>query len=180
MTTAPQAPQAPHPDWSHSVLDVANGGLGRDQSATPDEVAAFATALGMLRLSAVKASYRIDRLAGGAYRLKGRVVAGGEQACVVSLEPVAAHLDEAFDVEFWPDLPDADGGEDKAVLNERDVERLDNGVIPVGRIVFETLSAGLDPYPRKQGAEFSWIDKPATEPEKTSPFAALAKLKDMP
>lgn len=176
MTTAPQP--SPNSEWSHSVLDIGTGGLARDHTATAEELASFAKALGLIRMSAAKTSYRIDRLAGGAYRLKGRIIADVEQACVVSLEPVAAHVDEAFDVEFWPDLPEADGGEDKAVLDERDVERLDDGVIPVGRIVFETLSAGLDPYPRKQGAEFEWVDKPATLPEKTSPFAALAKLKD--
>ena len=37
--------------------------------------------------------------------------------------------------------------------------RLIDGIIPVGRIVFETISAGLDPYPRKPGAEFTWADK---------------------
>jgi uncharacterized metal-binding protein YceD (DUF177 family) len=172
MTTSPL------PDWSHDSLDIPQGGLARERAASAEALAQFADALGMLSLSDVKAAYRIDRLAGGAYRLHGRVMARGEQPCVVSLEPVAADLDEPFDVEFWPDLPEAEGGEDKSILDERDVERLEGGTIPVGRIVFETLSAALDPYPRKQGAEFSWADKVEASPEKVSPFAALAKLKD--
>lgn len=171
MTTTPLA------DWAHPVLDIPNGGLARERTVAPDALAKTAEALKMLSLSACKVSYRIDRLAGGAYRLHGRVNADGEQACVVSLDPVAAHLDETFDVEFWPELKDSDGGEDKTILDERDVEPLTDGIIPVGRIVFETISAGLDPYPRKQGAEFAWTDKPSSEPEKVSPFAALAKLK---
>lgn len=168
----------PLPDWSHAILDIPKLGLARERAATPEARAQFASALGMLALDEVKATYRIDRLAGGAYRLSGRVKALGEQACVVSLEPVAVELDEPFDTEFWPDLPAGEGGEDKSVLGERECEPLDDGIIPVGRIVFETISAGLDPYPRKEGAEFSWTDKAEMVPEKVSPFAALAKLKD--
>lgn len=171
MTTIPLA------DWVYPVLDIPAGGLSRERSVAANDLAAAAKTLGMVSLSAVHVTYRIDRLAGGAYRLKGRVKADGDQACVVSLEPVAAHLDEPFDVEFWPELSAGDGGEDKTILDERDVERLEDGVVPVGRIVFETISAGLDPYPRKPGAEFEWSDTASDAPEKVSPFAALAKLK---
>jgi uncharacterized metal-binding protein YceD (DUF177 family) len=168
----------PLPDWSHAVLEIPGGGLARERSASPEALTQFAEALGLLSLKELKTNYRIDRLAGGAYRLHGRVTARGEQACIVSLEPVAANLDEAFDVEFWPGLPSSDGGEDKTILDARDVEHLENGTVPAGRIVFETISAGLDPYPRQQGAEFSWTDPVAAVPAKVSPFAALAKLKD--
>ncbi len=169
---------APLPDWSQAVTDIPAGGYARARAASPEALAQFAKALGMLSLTGLSAKYRIDRLAGGAYRLHGRVEVEGAQACVLSLEPVAVRLDEAFDAEFWPELKDSDGGEDKTILGERDVERLEDGVIPVGRIVFETVSSGLDPYPRKQGAEFEWVDPAASEPAKVSPFAALAKLKD--
>lgn len=168
----------PLPDWSHAVLEIPQSGLSRERTASPDALGQFSEALGLLSLSEVKTSYRIDRLAGGAYRLRGRVTARGEQACIVSLEPVAASLDEPFDVEFWPDLPASEGGEDKTILDARDVEHLENGTVSVGRIIFETISAGLEPYPRKVGAEFSWTDPVGAVPEKVSPFAALAKLKD--
>ena len=145
-----------------------------------DALTQLAAALGMVRLTSVKATYRIDRLAGGGYRLKGRVAADGEQACVISLDPVPAHVDEPFDAEYWPDLPAADGGEDKTILGGRDVERLDGGMIAAGRILFETISAGLDPYPRKPGAEFDWQEKSEPTAANISPFAALAKLKSKP
>lgn len=170
----------PLPDWSLAILDIPSGGFARERTASPEALTQFAEALGMLSLAELKSSYRIDRLAGGAYRLHGRVSARGEQACVVSLEPVAAQLDEPFDVEFWPELKDSDGGEDKTILDDRDVEPLEGGVIPVGRIIFETVSAALDPYPRKHGAEFKWVDPATSVPEKVSPFAALAKLKKNP
>ena len=65
-----------------------------------------------------------------------------------------------------------------SVLVGPDVDILERGVIPVGRIVFETLSASLDPYPRRPGAEFTWQDQHQVEPEETSPFAVLSQLKD--
>lgn len=170
----------PLSDWSHPVTEIPAQGLSRERHVPGEALAALAKKLDMLALRSVTANYRIDRLAGGAYRLHGRVTADGSQACVVTVEPVAAHVDHTFDVEFWPDLPDAAGGEEKSVLDERDVEPLEGGAIPVGRIVFETISAGLDPYPRKPGAEFSWADKAPPEQQNVSPFAALGKLKNKP
>lgn len=167
-------------DWSHPVTEIPAQGLSRERKLAGDALQPLAKELAMLDLTSVVADYRIERLAGGAYRLHGRVTADGTQACVVTVEPVPAHVDETFDVEFWPDLPDADGGEEKSILDERDVEPLDGGVIPVGRIVFETISAGLDPYPRKPDAAFSWQDKDATTSQNVSPFAALSKLKNKP
>ena len=60
-----------------------------------------------------------------------------------------------------------------------EVEPVDGKWLAVGRIVFEELAAGLNPYPRRPGAEFT----PATdaaEPAKENPFAVLAKLKKAP
>ncbi|MBR2535953.1 MAG: DUF177 domain-containing protein [Hyphomicrobium sp.] len=170
----------PLSDWVHAVTDIPALGLTRERRLTGEALVPLARDLNMLELASVVADYRIERLAGGAYRLHGRVIADAAQACVVTVEPVPAHVDEPFDVEFWPDLPDADGGEEKSILDERDVEPLEGGVIPVGRIVFETISAGLDPYPRKAEAEFSWQDKDQPTSENVSPFAALSKLKNKP
>ncbi|MFN0218192.1 MAG: YceD family protein [Hyphomicrobium sp.] len=163
--------------WSQAIADIPEGGLKRERTASDDECAATAKALGLLEASNLKAEYRIERLAGGGYRLQGRMAADVAQPCIVTLEPVADSLDESFDVEFWPDVRANESGQDARVLEGRDVEPLERGEIPVGRIVFETLSAALDPYPRKGDADFAWQDPQAGEPEKASPFAALARLK---
>lgn len=164
-------------DWSIPVTEIPAQGLARERALRGEALAPIKDELGLLSLDVIDVKYRIERLAGGAYRLVGHVHAEGAQACVVSLEPIAAAVDEPFDTEFWPDLPDTDGGEDKTILDERDVERLEGGVIPVGRIVFETISAGLDPYPRKPDAEFHWQDDNQNQTQNVSPFAALSKLK---
>jgi hypothetical protein len=50
-----------------------------------------------------------------------------------------------------------------------------DGTADVGAIAAEFLLLGIDPYPRKPGAEFS---PPAEQGAGVSPFAALARLKN--
>lgn len=170
--------RTPLADWSHATSDIPDGGLQRERSAGADDLALLSQALNMLSLKLVKANYRVQALPGGAFRLHGNVVAEGAQRCVVTLEPVAARVDDAFDVEFWPKLPEPQGGEDLSILDTRDVEPLEDSTIPVGRIVYETISAALDPYPRKEGAVFDWADEAGKSKSSVSPFAALAQLKN--
>lgn len=166
-------------DWSHATTDIPEAGLRRERAASEPERAAVAAALGLLEASNINASYRIGRIAGGGYALSGRMNADVAQSCIVSLEPVRDKLDEDFDVEFWPDVDAADeSGQDARILEGKDMERLERGEIPVGRIVFETLSAAINPYPRKPDTAFDWKDDKAGDPEKISPFAALSRLKD--
>jgi hypothetical protein len=51
-------------------------------------------------------------------------------------------------------------------------------VIDAGRVIFETLAASLDPYPRKPNAEFVWKIEKGTDPAAAGPFAGLSSLKD--
>jgi hypothetical protein len=168
----------PLADWLHLTSDVPDGGLKRERVATVSERDAIAAALKLVTLAGLHAAYRIDRLAGGGYRLHGRVTSTLQQACVVSLEAVDAQLDEAFDVEFWEAHAHGDDAGEVSVLDGPDIEPLERGEITAGRIVFETVSAALDPYPRKPSAEMTWRDEVASMPGKTSPFASLSKLKD--
>jgi hypothetical protein len=165
-------------DWTHNVTDIPSGGLDRERAATEAECAAIADALQLLNLARLVTRYRIKSAHGGGYRLSGKVTADVEQACVVTLDPVAGKIEAPFDVEFRPQVEAADNDEDASILSGPDIDILERGAIPVGRIVFETVSASLNPYPRRPDAEFDWRDPHASEPEKASPFAALSKLRD--
>ncbi|WP_045835812.1 DUF177 domain-containing protein [Hyphomicrobium sp. 99] len=165
-------------NWIEKSTDIPAGGLQREREATPAECQAIAQALDILKVGSLSTHYRINAIAGDGYRLRGTVVAVVEQACVVSLEPVSGNVNANYEVEFFPSVDAPEGEEEEAsILGVADVELLEHGVIPVGRIVYETLSASLDPYPRRPDAEFNWQDPKAAEPEKVSPFAALSKLK---
>lgn len=177
MTQKTAMPPANQLDWNHDVSGIPSTGLRNEREATAAEREAIASALGLLALNWLKASYRIQPLAGGGYRLSGKVSANVDQACVITLDPVNGALEDAFDVEFWPEVTVGTGDEEASVLEGPDVEKIEDGAIPAGRIIFETFSAGLDPFPRREGAEFNWQDPLAADPEKVSPFAALSKLK---
>ncbi len=164
--------------WNFAVTDIPEAGLSREKAASAAERDEIANALKLIDLEKLRVDFRIERLAGGAYRLSGHLDADCAQPCVVTLDPVPETVSDTFDVEFWPDhVADDDAGE-MPVLGGRDVEPLENGVIDVGRIVYETFAASLNPYPRKPGAEFNWTDKNAQDTGKANPFSVLAKLKD--
>ena len=163
-------------DWVEKTTEIPAGGLTRTRDATTAELTAIAEALDIPAVSRLALEYRIVAISGGAYRLTGSLAADVVQACIVSLEPVDGKVDANFDVEFWPDLKPEESEDEASILSGTDVELLEHGVIPVGRIAFEMLSASLDPYPRREDAEFTWQDQKAKEA--ANPFAALSKLKD--
>jgi uncharacterized metal-binding protein YceD (DUF177 family) len=175
MSKAPLSPLL----WDHLVTDIPANGLKQERAATEGERAALSTAFDVLGFDSAVASYRVTALAGGGYQLKGSVDCSIRQACVVTLEPLTQALSETFDVEFWPSADDdADEGGDLSVLDGPDVDVLENQTIPAGRIVFETISAAIDPFPRKDGAQFEAPDPAPKTGATISPFSALAKLKN--
>ena len=167
----------PLQSWSHAVTDIPEGGLTRTRKASADDCSALAAALAIPAVNGLDVSYRVSNLPGGGYRLTGELHGAVVLACVVTLEPVPGAVQDRFDVEFWPDAGRRAAEAEQSVLQGRDVEPLSHGVIDAGRIVYECLSAGLDPYPRKDGAEFGWRDPLQDRAGATGPFAVLSKLK---
>jgi hypothetical protein len=152
--------------------------LSASRAAVAAERAAIAQALDIVSCEDMTADYVIRPLGEGRYRMSGRISARLTQRCVVTLEPIPQMIEESFDVEFWPALPQV-GDAEVEVLSVPDIEPLEHGLIAAGRICFEILAASLDPYPRKAGARFLWEDGPsASGSSETGPFAGLKKLKD--
>jgi len=165
--------------WTHRVTEIAEVGLQQTRAATAAERTALAQGLDVLACDDVKASYNVRALGRSRYRVSGNVSARFMRICVLTLEPIAQDLEESFDVEFWPaeSLPLTTETEVE-VLTAKEIEPIEHGLIDVGRIISETLSAGLDPYPRKPNAVFAWEQEDNTKPFTTGPFAGLSKLKD--
>lgn len=167
--------------WSVKVEDVGPDGLQLQRSATAAERAALARALDIAMVGALHAELQL-RASGssGRYRLTGRIEADVTQSCVVTLEPVLSHVSEEVAVALWPAEEIGPMAEGEHSVLEADIpEPIEHGRIDLGRLVFEHLAAGLDPYPRRPDAAFDGLvqgprgagDAPA------SPFAALAALK---
>lgn len=166
--------------WTHPVAEIPAGSRTYTREANLAECSALAAELGLLACSACRAQYTLRGLSGGRYKLAGALTATVTQACVITGDPVESKLDLPVEVEFSPNpegpAPEAGENGDVEISSLPEVEPIENGTLDVGRVMFESLAAGLDPYPKKTGAEFSWHDETAKD-EKNNPFAVLANFK---
>lgn len=167
-------------DWNIPVTEIGDAGRSEERPATSAEREAVAKTLAILSCDQLTARYEVKPIGSGRYRLTGDVEVDVTQSCIVTLDPIASHISDTFAVELLPpDQMPAGEEEEREILTGDDVEEIEHGRIPIGRIVFEHISAVLDPYPRKPGAEFDWRDPKAEADAKAGgAFAALAKLKE--
>jgi hypothetical protein len=101
------------------------------------------------------------------------------QTCVVTLEPIEKAVEEAIDLEFAPAgaggvAAEPKAARKKAVGEYESPEPLVDGTLDLGGLATEFLVLGIDPYPRKVGAQFA---PPKAEDAGEHPFAALEALK---
>jgi hypothetical protein len=165
-------------NWDHALEDIPPAGLSVERAAEAEERQRIAAALDLVACSDLTVRYQIIPLAHGRYRLKGELAALIEQTCVVTLEPLEASIAESFAADYWPDetMPEPTAGP-LAFDGEPPPEPIVGAKIDAGRIVFESVAAAIDPFPRRPGAVFEGpLSAPAGgKPE--SPFAVLANLK---
>lgn len=162
-----------------AICDMPSGNRAYTLDATPDELGAISADLGLIACRDLHAAYAIRALGGGRYKLTGSLAAHVTQACVVTLEPVENALKIPLDVTFSPtpaEAAPASEDDEIEVFSLPDIEPIENGQLAVGRVIFEALAAGIDPYPRAGGATFAW-DDPRASDSLVHPFAGLAKLK---
>lgn len=148
----------------------------REITATAAECAALAKRLDLQGLHGLTATVALERLPGDEIVARGRVVADVVQTCVVTLEPVSAHIDETFEVRFTtrPELEvhDADIGPE----DEDPMEPLEGDFLDIGELAAQQLALALDPWPRLPGVELP--TEAASVPERDGPFAVLARLRE--
>ncbi|HXF53542.1 MAG TPA: DUF177 domain-containing protein [Hyphomicrobiaceae bacterium] len=170
-------------DWSHAVGEIPRQGLQVVRAATSEEAARLGAALDVLSFESLTVSYHLQPMTQGRYRAEGRLTAVLEQSCVVTLAPVRSVVEEPIRVEFWPAdqlAQSCNAAVEHSVLEGEEVEPIENHRLEIGRIVYEIVSAAMDPYPRAEGAEFAWAEDRVSEAAQGShdgPFAALARWK---
>jgi uncharacterized metal-binding protein YceD (DUF177 family) len=163
--------------WSMPVAaeDIPETGLHIEAEA-PAEVRAQLVRLANLRdLPQLCAVFDLTRRGGGVH-VAGRVKARVGQTCVVTLDPLESELDEPINLVFAPPRESAAKGGDAGygAPDEDPPEPLVDGKVDLGAIATEFLLLGIDPYPRKAGAEFAAV---RTDDDSAKPFAALEALK---
>ena len=156
---------------------IAANGVEETILATPQERIAVAQRFDLIEIARLEAKLSVTpKQAGMNFEVTGHLKADVVQRCVVTLEPLPAHIEQPIKVHFAaPVLIDANSAERS--VDEDDMEPVIDGVMDLGELVAQHLGLSLDPYPRKPGlppveAEFG---EPVVE---TSPFAKLVVLKD--
>lgn len=178
----------PPPEFSRTVNadTVQRGEVVQTINANAAERAALARRMELESIGSLTATVRLHRVNGTMIRVSGTLEADVVQTCVVTLDPVPAHVSETFEALFAPDdlVPD-DLDEidfDPNVSDEDIPEPMDNNRIDIGELTAQYLSLGLDPYPHAPGIAFESIEEVEEEEveaveERPNPFAALRQLK---
>jgi uncharacterized metal-binding protein YceD (DUF177 family) len=155
-------------------------------SPDADERAAIAEWLGATAPARLDADITLSRRGDDLYRYDARFAADVVQACVVTLEPVPAHVEGGFTRDFR--LPARAGGRKRKereqqvaipvrrpMESEDGPETLDQQSLDLAAPLLEELSLALDPYPRAPGAALDTVED--AEEHAPNPFAVLEKLK---
>lgn len=121
--------------------------------------AALAEAHGLLSVERYRADLLVTRWKRNGIKVNGNVEAVITQACIVTLEPIQATIDEEVEGVFLPEdsklarqgfnaageiLLDAEGPDSP--------ETFAGDVIDAGALAEEFFGLAIDPYPRKSGA----------------------------
>lgn len=164
-------------DFAHRLtIDRIRDGERIDLVADDNERRAIADRLGLPSLERLEAHASLAR-DGATIRASGRVAASLEQRCVVTGEPVAAHVDEAFAIAFMPEPKTGPEEEVELAPEDCDVVFHDGAAIDLGTAIADTLALTLDPYPRSASAEAALREAGVLSEEEAGPFAMLAQLK---
>jgi uncharacterized metal-binding protein YceD (DUF177 family) len=161
----------------HLKLDQIRDGERVELIADESERRAIAERLGLDGLDCLQAHATLARR-GDTIEAEGRIAASLNQNCVVTGEPVPAHIDEPFSLLFMPE-PESSRSEEEIELgsNDCDVVFYDGASIDLGAAIADTLALNLDPYPRTAGAEAALKEAGILSEAEAGPFAALAQLK---
>ena len=169
--------------WSVPVAveEIPEAGLHVEVAAPAEIRAALAALANVRELPRLSAAFDLTRRGAGVH-VVGRVTGLVGQTCVVSLEPMQSAVDEAVDLLFMPAAagaaaPGSEAEAHHALAEVAPPEPLVGGKLDLGAIATEFLILGIDPYPRKPGAEFI---APKAENAGAHPFAALEALKRRP
>jgi uncharacterized metal-binding protein YceD (DUF177 family) len=161
-----------------AVAKIGDAGLQHSVAARAEEFPAIAQYLELAGLTSLKGEFLLERWRGKGVRLTGTLSADVVQSCVVTLDPVEAHVEAKFERRFLqPEKLDSVLEDETDVFVDPTAEDPPEPLghdIDLGEILIEELALNLDPYPRKPGVAFHGD---AEGEKRANPFAVLAKLK---
>ena len=166
-----------------SKIDVNNNEIGFEASA--QELGDVLDILKIPGLTRLKGVFKVRPWHKTGFMLNGHISASVTQECVVTLELVDEEVETDFERSFLPPEeaaqlePDEDVEVDFVLESEDPPDILEGTTINLLAIISEHLALGLEPYPRKEGAEIA-DSYQASEEElaNENPFAVLKRLKE--
>lgn len=191
------------PEFSRPVEieKISKDGTIEEIEADATELEALARRMKLPAIRSLKARFELMPWKKGRIRVRGEFVAEVEQECVRTLEIFTATVSEPVERIYMKpeaaasrEIATADGLEDPFAEDAPDI--IAGDVIDIGELAAESLALALDPWPRKPGTDFvtystelgGYVDSPddlpvtevtgTVEPERPSPFAGLAALKE--
>jgi uncharacterized metal-binding protein YceD (DUF177 family) len=167
--------------FAHQVrIDQIRDGELFELAADEAECASIAQLLGLQGIKRLEARAMLYRK-GQVIHAEGRVLASLDQNCVITGEPLPAHVDEPFELVFMPE-PEVSRSEEEVELGKADCDVVfhDGSTIDLGAAIADTLALALDPFPRSAGADAALKEAGVLTEGEASPFAVLAHLWDGP
>jgi hypothetical protein len=166
----------------YNLARLGNAGDEVRFAADADQRAAIAKWSGVVSVEKLEARVDIRKISPTRFGLTFHLVADVTQSCVVTLEPVAGHMEPRFDRELHfsggairHKAPESDG---ELVLDsdpEEGPEEIQSLHYDLAGPVLEEYALSLEPYPRRPGVEFTAKTDPEDRPQ--NPFAVLKGLK---
>jgi hypothetical protein len=160
--------------FNASVTRLPQKGLPVVIDADDRQREALAAAHGLLSVEKFHAELLVTPWKRNGVKVSGHVEADITQECVVTLDPLQAKIDETVEGLFLPEdsklgrLGFEGGGEIHIDADGPDSpETFSGDTIDVGALAEEFFGLGIDPYPRKPGAELTAgsEDESPSEPE---------------
>jgi uncharacterized metal-binding protein YceD (DUF177 family) len=154
------------------------GALAQDHmlEASAEQRAALARRFGIQSVDRLVARVAVERVPDGAW-MSGRLEADVVQSCVVSGEPVPAHLVEELDLRFEPapEVPELELDPDAL-----DVLHIEGDSIDIGEAVAQSLALALEPYPRADAETLASARRLLLSEEEAEALAAGEKAAASP
>jgi uncharacterized metal-binding protein YceD (DUF177 family) len=164
-----------------SVARLPQAGMPVTLKADDNELRRLAKVFDLIEVTSFTAQLLVKKWRKDGVKITGTVKAELVQSCIVTLEPLNASVTNGVDAVFVPEnsklsRPQISGeGEIIVDFDGPDTpETFSGGAIDVGALAEEMFGLAIDPYPRKEGADFAFQTEDAGEVEKKpSPFAKL-------
>jgi len=164
---------------SYNLARLGNAGDEVHFAADPESLAAIARWSGVVSVEKLETRVQISKISPTRFGVIFHLKADVTQSCVVTLEPVASHLERSFERELHFTGPVRHKAPESEVVLDADPEEGPEEIqslhYDLAVPVLEEYVLSLEPYPRRPGVEFA--PKTDLEDRPESPFAVLKGLK---